>query len=291
VPVRCGWWQCLDDVVVIPDPPPVKGRKDELSTNNSVGEPGLGYEGWRARIGDHSGGDGFFRPIKSAIGAYFFANGAEADVDWLSKDLAAVITERQGDRSDAYIADRLGDLPNAIAAIQAMQAAREQEEAERAKRIVRFEGESSHPLLLAGSLEDAEAGWKATGFEAWACLAGMPKNLIDIVPIGRIIVVLHADVDRFSPARRVLHNTIRRWRLEGYTVVEATPRAISKGDGLSFADLLKEAGLEAVKERIETALTPRSLAPRMPVDQARRTLDDAMKSAFGELSSWTPPSI
>ena len=103
--------------------------------------------------------------------------------------------------------------------------------------------------------------------------------------------MLHADVDRFSSARRAMRNAIRRWRREGCTILEATPTAISKGNGSSFADLLKAAGLEAVKERIETALTPRSLAPRMPVDQARRTVDDAMKSAFEELSSWAPPSI
>jgi hypothetical protein len=274
---------------VIPDQPPVKARKDEFSTNNPSGEPGLGYEGWRARIGDHSGGHGFFRPIKSAIGAYFFANGAEADADWLSKDLAAVITERQGDRSDAYIADRLGDLPNAIAAIQAMQAAREQEELERAKQIERFQGDPACPLLISERREDAEAGWKATGYEAWACLAGMPKILNDIVPIGRKVVVLHEDVDRFAPSRRAMRKTIRRWQRQGHTVLEAIPGALSARDGSTFADLLTKAGLGAVKERIEAALTPTALPNRVPVEEARQKLTNIIETAVDDLSSWIPP--
>jgi hypothetical protein len=290
VPVRCGWRHGLDDVVVIPDPLPVKERKGEFSTNNSFGEPGLGYEGWRARIGDHQGGDGFFRPINSAIGAFFFANGAKADADWLIQDLAAVIIERQGNRSDAYVADRLRDLPNAVTGIQAMQASREQEELEREKRILRFEGEPAGPLLLSERREDAEAVWRATGFETWACQAGFAKTMVDRVQIDRIVIVLIVGFDRFSAARRTMRRTIRQWQAEGRKVLQMTPRAISTGDGTTFADLLKEAGPEAVRARIDVALTPITLPRRMPVDEARQTLGDAIKTAFDELSSWTPPS-
>jgi hypothetical protein len=289
--LRCGWHRGLEDAVVVPDQLPAKECVGRVSISNQRVEPGLGYEGFRARIGDHEGGDGFFRPIKSAIGAYFAVNGAHTDAEWLINDLTTVIQERRGNRLDAYIEGRVRDLLDAVGAIQSMQAAREREEAERAKQIVRFEGESFDPLLLAGSLEDAEAGWKATGYEAWACLAGMPNTLIDIAPIGRIVVVLHADVGRFSPTRRVMRNTIRHWRRQGYTVLEAIPRGISKGDGLSFADLQKGRGLETVKERIEAALTPRSPPSRMPVDDARQTLGDAIKTAFEELSSWKSSSV
>jgi hypothetical protein len=289
VPRRCGWRYGVEDTVVIPDQAPAEERAGRFSTGAPSTEPGLGYEGWRARIGDHEGGDGFYRPIKSAIGAYFAANGAHFDAAWLVNDLASVVRERQGNRTNAYVEERVRDLPRAVAAIQSRQAAKEREEAERANQMVRFEGDASHSLLLAERLEDAEAGWKATGFEAWACLAGVTKNLIDVVPVRRIVIVLLLDVDRFSLVRCAMRNTIRRWRSQGRTVLEATPRALSAGDGSTFANLLREAGLHAVKQRIEAALTPRSLPARIPVDQARRTLGDTIKTAFDEFSLRMPP--
>jgi hypothetical protein len=289
VPVRCGWHCGFEDVVVIPDLAAAQERIWHSSTSTGPVEPGLGYEGWRARIGDHEGGAGFYQPINSAIGAYFSANGAHADADWLIRDLGAVLRERQGDRPDAYIDARLRDLPNAVVAIQDLQASSEAEETARARQIIRFEGDAVGPLLLAETCEDAEAGSHATGFEAKACLAGFAKTLIDGEPIDRVVVVLLADLDRFSPARRAPRQTIRQWQRQGRNVLLATPREISTGDGSTFADLLKKDGLVAVKARIEAALTPRTLPKRMPVEDARQLLGDVLKTAIEELASWTPP--
>jgi hypothetical protein len=281
--LRCGWRHGLEDVVVLPDLAPAEVRRWHSSTSNPSTEPGLGYEGWRARIGDHVGGDGFFRPIKSAIGAYFAANTAHADTEWLIQDLAAVIRERQSDRPDAYIEERLRDLPNAAVAIQAMQGSREEEEAERTRQVLRFGGDAGGALLVAQSREDAEAGWRATGLEAWAYLAGLPKTLDDSVSIDRVVVVLIADVDRYSPARRAVRKTIRQWQREGRKVVLATPTRLSKGDGSTFADLLKDVGAGEVKARIEAALTPRMLPQRMPIEEARQQLGGTIKTAIEEL--------
>jgi hypothetical protein len=142
VPRRCGWRYGVEDTVVIPDQAPAEERAGRFSTGAPSTEPGLGYEGWRARIGDHEGGDGFYRPIKSAIGAYFAANGAHFDAAWLVNDLASVVRERQGNRTNAYVEERVRDLPRAVAAIQSRQAAKEREEAERANQMVRFEGDA-----------------------------------------------------------------------------------------------------------------------------------------------------
>jgi len=290
VPMRCGWRCGLEDVVVVPAPVPVaKECAGHSSTSTPPVEPGLGYEGWRARIGDHVGGDGFFWPINSAIGAYFSANGSGASAQWLIRDLAAVVRERQGARPDAYIEARLRDLPNAIAAILDMQTSSEAEETARARRVLRFGSDAGGPLLLAEDREDAEAGWRATGLDAWACLGGLTKTVVDQVPINRVVVVLLADLDRFSPARRAVRRTIRQWQRQGHKVLEVTPRALSTGDGSTFADLLKEAGLEAVKGRIEAALKPRTLPKRTPVDEARQMLDAAIKTAVENLTTWKPP--
>jgi hypothetical protein len=290
VPLRCGWCRGLEDVVVVPDLVLARERICRPSTSVGPTAPGLGYEGWRARIGDHEGGDGFFKPIKSAIGAYFAVNRSGASAEWLIWDLAAVIRERQGDRSDLYIEERLRDLPNAVAAIRVMQASREEEATEQARQILHFESDTRGPLLIAERREDAEAGWHATGLEAWACLAGLPKTLGDSIPIDRMVVVLIADLGRFSLARRAVRKTIRQWQRERRKVVQAAPRPLLKGNGSTFADLLKEAGPEAVKARIEAALTPRTLPERMSVEQARQLLGERIKLAVEELVSWTPPA-
>jgi hypothetical protein len=77
------------------------------------------YRGWRAAIGDHPEGQGFFEPIKSAIGAWVRANPI-ADTAWLREDLERAIHAAKRDRSlheDAYIEARVRDLDSAIAAI------------------------------------------------------------------------------------------------------------------------------------------------------------------------------
>jgi hypothetical protein len=109
------------------------------------------------------------------------------------------------------------------------------------------------------------------------------------VSIDRVVVVLVADVDRFSPARRAVRKTIRQWQHEGRKVVVATPRRLLKGDGSTFADLLKESGAGEVKARIEAALTPRMLPQRMPIEEARRQLGDTIKTAIEELVASMPP--
>jgi hypothetical protein len=242
VPRRSGWHRGLEDSIVVPDLPRGGKRREPSSISRFCGDPGLGYGGWRNRIGDHVGGDGFFRPIKSAIGAYFAANGAHADVEWLLQDLTAVIWERQRDRPGAYIEDRLRDPTNAVAAIQNMQASREEAEAARTQQIARFDGDALGPLLIAERREDAEAGSKVTGFEAWACLAGFTRTSVDGAPIDRIIVVLLPDADRFSQTRRLMRTTIRHWQRQGRKVLQVIPQALSTGDGSTFADLLKEPG-------------------------------------------------
>jgi hypothetical protein len=288
VPLRCGWRLGFEDIVVIPDLALAQAQICRSSTSAGPAEPGLGYEGWRTRIGDQQGGDGFFKPIKSAIGSYFGVNGSGASAEWLTQDLAAVIRERRCDRSDGYIEERLRDLPNAIAAIRAMQASREEETTEQARQILHFESDNRGPLLIAARRDDAEAGRNATGLEAWGCPAGLPKTLGDGVSIDRMVVVLFADENRFSLVRRAVRKTIRQWQREGRKVVQAAPWPLLKGNGSTFADLLREAGPEAVKARIEAALTPRTLPERIPVEQARQLLCERIRMAVEQLVSWTP---
>ncbi len=69
-------------------------------------EPGLGFEGWLAKIGDHPGGEGFHEPIIRAIASYVRANGRDGtDPEKLFEFVSKRVME--ADRSqhdDDYIA-------------------------------------------------------------------------------------------------------------------------------------------------------------------------------------------
>jgi hypothetical protein len=92
------------------------------------GGPGVGYEGYCARVGDHAAGDGFYAPIKSAVAAYIARHGSRVDTSWLRADLEEVIRRAPRDpvkHPDDYVELRVDDLDPLIASILAMEAASE----------------------------------------------------------------------------------------------------------------------------------------------------------------------
>ena len=86
VPLRSWLWRGDRDCVT---PPRIgENRKVSPSVMASLGprRKGEGYAAHRARIGDHEHGDGFFRPIKSAVASYFARHGSSVDPSWLRTD-------------------------------------------------------------------------------------------------------------------------------------------------------------------------------------------------------------
>jgi hypothetical protein len=84
------------------------------------GAPGVGYDGYRERIGDHAEGDGFHGPVNSAVGAYINRHGSQVDTSWLRTDLEDAIRNAPRDpikHRDDYIEFRVADLDPLIAAI------------------------------------------------------------------------------------------------------------------------------------------------------------------------------
>jgi hypothetical protein len=288
LPYRSGWRKGVDDVVMMPELQAEQPRSTVSSTDGSRLWPGLGYRGYRAQIG--IGDNGFWKPIKSSLGAYFGSRGSTADIEWVIADLAAVIYERQGERQDSYISDRLRDLPNLAAWVRDQQAAKEVEDADRACQVTRIDGDAAGPLLIAVQVEDANAGCSATGYEGRACAAGLFEEALDDVPADRIVVVLQTDEGRFSSARQAELKTMRRWQSDPRKVLRAMPRLLSQGDNYAFADLMRSAGPHAVKARIEAALTPRALPRRLPVDDARRALGVIIDRVFDDRVA-TPSAV
>jgi hypothetical protein len=64
---------------------------------------GEGYDAYRRPIGDHEGGDGFFRPIKSAVASYLARHGSSVDTAWLQDDLEQAIRDAPRDPANAVI--------------------------------------------------------------------------------------------------------------------------------------------------------------------------------------------
>ena len=92
------------------------------------GEPGSGYEFHRARIGDHKGGDGFYRPVKAAAASWIGRHGWTVDTAWLRQDLVCAVREAPRDpqkHPDDYIEFRVADLNTLIPAIVELQRTKE----------------------------------------------------------------------------------------------------------------------------------------------------------------------
>jgi hypothetical protein len=117
----------LSDTVILPDG--LEARAVEHKRRHAIelhgGGPsatGLGYEGYKALIGDHDGGGGFHNPLLSAAGAYFARNASGADARKLLDDLTAAIRAADSrNHSPAAIQDRINALPDLIAWVRERQ--------------------------------------------------------------------------------------------------------------------------------------------------------------------------
>jgi hypothetical protein len=140
MPQRSGMLYGETDEVAAPEIAPEhrrSGYSGHSGGTQAPGQPGLGYEGHRDRIGDHAGGDGFYAPIKSAVAAYIGRHGSQVDTTWLRADLEEAIRQAPRDPAkhpDDYIELRVDDLDPLISAILAMEAASEAAELAEAQR-------------------------------------------------------------------------------------------------------------------------------------------------------------
>jgi hypothetical protein len=131
MPQRSGILYGDCDEVLTPEIAPAHRRSGPGGGAQAPGEPGLGYEGYCARIGDHGAGEGFFQPIKSAVAAYIARHGSQVDTAWLRADLEEVIRRAPRDpvkHPDDYVERRVADLDSLISAILDMEEASEERE-------------------------------------------------------------------------------------------------------------------------------------------------------------------
>jgi hypothetical protein len=163
-PSRSGVLYGDSDEVLAPEIAP-EHRRSAYSAHaggtQAPGEPGVGYEGFCQRIGDHAGGDGFFRPIKSAVASYIARHGSQVDTTWLRSDLEEVVRRAPRDPAkhpDDYIELRVYDLDPLITAIVDMERTSEEAElAEAQKPPADGDEPDELALLVEQNLEHFEA--------------------------------------------------------------------------------------------------------------------------------------
>lgn len=133
LPWRCGLWEGDRDEITAPAIDIPRARPKRHSASPDARETGGGYDHHRAAVGDHEGGAGFFRPLRSAVAAWLRQNGSQADTAWLRDDLEQAIRSAVTDpakHSVDYIEARVRDLDPLIESIRELQADSEAAEEE-----------------------------------------------------------------------------------------------------------------------------------------------------------------
>ena len=147
----------------------------------------------------------------------------------------------------------------------------------------RLPGDASGPLLPAEGGETALSLWLATGHATWGMMGSIAQAPLDAVPLSRTIVVPRDDDARNAPARKGLRDAVKKWRRAGRHVVEAQPWELTRGDKSDFNDVLKQHGADAVRDRIQAALTPMAAPKGKPRFQAGAELAGHVSRTIAEL--------
>jgi putative DNA primase/helicase len=130
--------------------------------------------------------------------------------------------------------------------------------------VVRLPGKRGFgaPLLRAEGPETGLTGWRATGYATWVLLGPLTNKP---PPRGRRVIDLRDDDAAGSPVDQRYQEVLAGWRVDRLDVWPATPWPEPRGDKSDFNDVLREAGLDAVRHRIRLVeLAAQGLEPAPP---------------------------
>jgi len=129
------------------------------------------------------------------------------------------------------------------------------------------------PALAAEGPETGLAAHAASGHAVLIALGALGT-----LGLADFTVLLTEDYPRHSPAAKALDKAKKTWRAQGVEVVACTPWPVRYYDSSDLADVILEAGPEAVRVRIERALDAgTSAVRRVPVSVARFRVSKAVQ--------------
>lgn len=159
---------------------------------------------------------------------------------------------------------------------------------------IKLPGDPKGPLQLAEGPETGLTVWRATGHETWIALGSVAKLS---PPAGRNIIVCadddprHAQLGKSNNAHTARAQAVASWHAAGGDVQLLYPWPVRRTDKSDFNDLIKIAGLDAVRGRIELALNPLRMLPnRVPVTETRAALQSLSGRFFDAAFAWHPPA-
>jgi len=129
------------------------------------------------------------------------------------------------------------------------------------------------PALAAEGPETGLAAHTASGHAVLIALGALGT-----LGLADFTVLLTEDYPRHSPAAKALDKAKKTWRARGVEVAICTPWPVRYYDSSDLADVILEAGPEAVRARIERALDAgTSAVRRVPVSVARFRVSKAVQ--------------
>lgn len=240
VPYRCGTWTGYSDAVT----PPVieKPQRGASSTSGTSQGDGSGYTVHRGRIGDGLLRNGFYEPLKSAIGAFIGEAGAHADTAWLRADLERAIRDAPRDpakRDETYIEKRVADLDTWIA--WTLDRQREKEAAEAAVETC----EPTYPAPL-GSVPEARH-----------VLAETMRNIVDQVRRHQArLAGLQEDEEPPSPPAWAINIDVGLGKTKAFLEI-VVPQLVRDGLPVGLAVPRHKLGDENVRDLAEGGIAAR----------------------------------
>ena len=143
------------------------------------------------------------------------------------------------------------------------------------------------PALAAEGPETGLAAHAASGHAVLIALGGVGK-----LDLAAFTVLLTEDYPRHSKAAKALNKAKKAWRARGVEVADCTPWPVRRYDSSDLADVILEAGADAVHARIGRALDAgASAVRRVPVSIARFRVSKAVQEFTRQAAASSDPFV
>ena len=143
------------------------------------------------------------------------------------------------------------------------------------------------PALAAEGPETGLAAHAVSGHAVLVALGALGK-----LDLAGFTVLLTEDYPRHSPAAKALAKARKAWRRRGVEAVDCTPWHVRRYDSSDLADVILEAGPDAVRDRIKRVLDAgTSAVRRVPLAVGRFRVSKAVQEFTGRAAASPDPFV